>query len=159
MVPVIYGAFHIFVPGFVFAGVNYIGSASSYMLLAVTVLHVAEIAIVPIPFRVTHILPIAFYSLVLCLFARTFFACSWELLGRAQHHFLFFLSNEFPRKVGSNGYPFSILLVVAVFAICFVTGICLSMFNRGIYLIYHRHHIDTTDKTEVSDAQANRDQV
>lgn len=69
MVPFIYGAFHVLIPGFVLAGVRYVGNLSSYMLLALTVFHVVEIAITPIPFRITHILPIVAYCLILCLVA------------------------------------------------------------------------------------------
>lgn len=58
--------------GFVFAGVQYVGSISSYFLLAVTLLHIMDMLITPVVFRLTYVAPVALYSMLLCFIAGKF---------------------------------------------------------------------------------------
>lgn len=171
MVPVIYGVFYVPIPGLVFAGVNYVGNPSSYMLLAVTVLHIIEIAITPIPFRISHTLPIVAYSLVLCLVASM---CSFSFFNKlsAEHCIVithspnFSLSLPFvylfapaPFLVWRSGNTFSSVVAHMVFVGGCVTGISLTMFNRGIYLLYQQQYVDATDENDSAGWQSSQDKV
>lgn len=59
----------------VLVGVKYIGSISSYFLLAVTVLHLIDIFITPAPFRISHVAPVVLYTIILSAITSKFPSC------------------------------------------------------------------------------------
>lgn len=120
MVPVTYFAMHYFVPSY-YTDFDYVGTPSSYMLLFVTSLHMADIAITPILFRLTFVLPIAAYSTILCLIA----------LWRARLEFsawMFFI-------IGAGGL---------------LSGVMLTVFGRAVYFLFHRPYLVAKDVKPLS---------